>query len=131
MTTAQHMDAFGAAISRRDGTLSTSLERPDVLSHGTPGALRHLKRHTLTLIKHSRARDLYRRVVHEDVRAGAVGLDEPEALLVVEPLNRPGVYTSLRPPRKLTRLTPRVAFSVGRCGRHQSGMEISAACRAA
>ena len=62
-------------------------ECPDALGLGAILALADLELDALSLVQRPEAVALDLRVVHEDVSAATVLLDEPEALLAVEPLH--------------------------------------------
>jgi hypothetical protein len=62
------------------------LERPDILGRGAFLALLDFEAHALALLKGPEAAVLDRAEVHEDVIA-FVGLDETEALALIEPFN--------------------------------------------
>lgn len=64
-----------------------ALERADVLSLGTLGALGDLELHLLVLVERLVAARRDRGVVSEHIRGSVVGSDEAEALFSVEPLD--------------------------------------------
>src|SRR3954453_22674400 len=72
----------------------TSVERADVRRLRALRTLRDVERDLLVLAQRLVARALDRREMREHVLAAVVGLDESEALLVVEPLHRSGNHAA-------------------------------------
>src|SRR5215210_4013124 len=65
----------------------SDLDGADLVRLRTPRTLRGLELDALSLVQRPVAGRLDRAVVHEDIRAAAIDLNEAEALLTVEPLD--------------------------------------------